>query len=79
MVRELRKAFGEPRHGLVLANGGYVSHEYVVTLSSHPRKDRSPYPAKNHHKTDWYVPPTDERAEGEANIEVCVFPLGGIW
>ena len=73
MVRELRKAFGQPRHGLVLANGGVLTHEYVVVLSSRPQKNHSPYPAEFHHKTDWYTPPFDEKAEGEANIEVCIF------
>jgi hypothetical protein len=77
MVRELRKAFGEPRHGLVLANGGYVTHQNVVILSSRLRKDHSPYPARQHFITDWCVPPTDEKVEGESNIEVCSFPSLG--
>jgi hypothetical protein len=74
MTRELRKAFGEPRHGLVLANGGYVSHEYVVCLSSRPRKDGAGYPERNPlegKEAGWFVPTVDEKAEGEANIEVC--------
>jgi hypothetical protein len=71
VVRELRK--GKARTGLVLANGGVMTHQHVVCLSSRPRKDHSPYPAKNPlpaRTTDWYVPPIATQAEGEATIEV---------
>jgi hypothetical protein len=69
MVRELRK--GKARNGLVLANGGMVTYQYVVCLSNKPRD--SPYPESNPLPDlleDEEVPKVDEKAEGEAVIEV---------
>jgi hypothetical protein len=69
MVRELRK--GRGKNGLVLANGGVVTYEYVVCLSSKPRN--SPFPDRNplpEYVTDEPIPPVDGKAEGEAMIEV---------
>jgi hypothetical protein len=71
MVRELRK--GNGRHGLVLANGGVATYQYVVCLSTQGRNDGSPYPDKNPLPdiiTDVPVPPVDSQAEGEATVEV---------
>ncbi|KAF8855344.1 acetyl-CoA acetyltransferase [Acephala macrosclerotiorum] len=68
MVRELRK--GEVQRGLVLANGGMVTYQYVVCLSSKPRN--SPYPDRNplpELLTEDPAPTIDEKAEGEAVIE----------
>ncbi|KAG4433732.1 hypothetical protein IFR05_010784 [Cadophora sp. M221] len=68
MVRKIRK--GEARKGLVLANGGMVTYQYVVCLSSQPRT--SPYPDRNplpELLEDGHVPEVDENAEGEAVIE----------
>jgi hypothetical protein len=73
IVRELRKGKGKSKHGLVLANGGVVTHQHVVCVSTRPRKDGSPYPENNplpHIITDVPVPAVDARAEGEAVIEV---------
>jgi hypothetical protein len=70
MVRELRK--GKSHYGLVLANGGVVTYQHVVILSSQPRKDGSPYPDKNPIPdviTDVPVPHVAKQAEGEATIE----------
>ncbi|KAG0649422.1 hypothetical protein D0Z07_4488 [Hyphodiscus hymeniophilus] len=70
MTRELRK--GKSRHGLVLANGGMLTHQHVVCLSTQPRKDGSPYPKNNplpHLVEDVFCPPVDEKAEGEAVVE----------
>ena len=70
MTRELRK--GKAKNGLVLANGGMVTHQHVVCLSTEPRKDGSAYPEKNplpHLVEDVYCPPVDERVEGEAVVE----------
>lgn len=67
MTRQLRS--GRAKHGLVLANGGVVTHQHVVCLSTLPRKDGSPYPEKNplpHLIEDVFCPPVDEKAEGEA-------------
>jgi hypothetical protein len=69
MVRELRK--GRGKNGFVLANGGVVTYEYVVCLSSKPRN--SPFPDRNplpEYVADEPIPPVDEKAEGEAVIEV---------
>ena len=71
MVRELRK--GRGKNGLVLANGGVVTYEYVVCLSSKPRN--SPFPDRNplpEYVTDEPIPPIDDKAEGEAVIEVSL-------
>ncbi|KAG4415106.1 hypothetical protein IFR04_011743 [Cadophora malorum] len=68
MVRKLRKR--EAKKGLVLANGGMVTYQYVVCLSSQPRN--SPYPDRNPLPDllkDDPVPPVDDKAEGEAVIE----------
>ncbi|PMD62376.1 acetyl-CoA acetyltransferase [Hyaloscypha bicolor E] len=68
MVRELRK--GKVRNGLVLANGGMVTYQYVVCLSNQPRN--SPYPDINplpNVLDDQRVPTVDEKAEREAVIE----------
>ena len=72
MIRELRKH--EAKNGLVLANGGMVTHQHVVCLSTRPRRDGSPYPERNplpHSVEDVFCPPVDEKAEGEAVVEVC--------
>ena len=69
MVRKLRK--GEAKKGLVLANGGMVTYQYAVCLSSQPRN--SPYPDRNPLPDllkDDPVPEVDDKAEGEAIIEV---------
>lgn len=69
MVRELRK--GTSRNGLVLANGGMVTYQYVVCLSNRPRN--TPYPDRNPLPDlleDEPVPKIDEQADGEAIIEV---------
>jgi len=73
MVRELRK--GKARNGLVLANGGTVTYQYVVCLSNKPRD--SPYPDCNPLPgllDDEPAPTVAEKAEGEATIEVS-FPI----
>lgn len=71
MTRQLRH--GRGKHGLVLANGGVVTYQYAVCLSTRPRKDGSPYPAKNPLpdviKTV-PVPQIEEHPSGEAVIEV---------
>jgi hypothetical protein len=45
MVRQLRS--GRGRNGLILANGGVVTYQHVLCLSSRPRDDKSPYPEEN--------------------------------
>ncbi|KAH7355297.1 hypothetical protein BKA65DRAFT_498097 [Rhexocercosporidium sp. MPI-PUGE-AT-0058] len=68
MVRKMRK--GDAQRGLVLANGGMVTYQYVVCLSTQPRD--SPYPDRNPLPdllNDDPAPEVDEKAEGEAVIE----------
>ncbi|QVM07084.1 hypothetical protein D8B26_001787 [Coccidioides posadasii str. Silveira] len=72
MVHQLRQASGRPHHGLVLANGGVLSYQHVVVLSSQPRKHGSPYPSEKALPdvlTDMDVPVVDSQAEGEAVVE----------
>lgn len=72
MVRQLRQ--GRGKAGLVLANGGLATYQAVICLSRSPRRDGLPYPNANPLPeiiTDVQVPTVDEKAEGEATIEVC--------
>lgn len=71
MTRKLRAGSGT--HGLVLANGGVLTYQHVICLSSRPRADGQHYPARNplpSRLEDNTVPTIDETAEGEAIIEV---------
>lgn len=71
MARKLRA--GNGTHGLVLANGGVLTYQHVICLSSRPRADGRPYPARNplpSRLEDNIVPKIDEAVEGEAVIEV---------
>jgi len=70
-MRELRK--GKSQHGLVLANGGLLTYQYVVCLSSQP--GNSPYPPKTSlpdRLADEPIHDVDEQASGEAIIEVRI-------
>ena len=76
MVRQLRK--GNGKTGLVLANGGVVTYQNVVCLSSSPRQDGSPYPSSAPLPdmiTDVQVPEVINHAEGAATIEVSRDPI----
>jgi hypothetical protein len=77
MVRELRSGNGQ--YGLVLANGGMVTYQYVVCLSSKPGS--LPYPDHNPlpDLLDEPAPQVDEKAKGEAIIEVSCWAFFGIW
>lgn len=71
MVRQLRKGNGQ--NGLVLANGGVVTYQHVVCLSS--RRGSSPYPEHNPLPgvvTDIPVPTIDLQVDGEAIIEASI-------
>jgi hypothetical protein len=75
MTRQLRAKKG--KNGLILANGGVLSYQHVICLSSQPRKggypDRNPLPEVI---TDIPVPEIEGKPEGEAIIEVsCLFFL----
>lgn len=72
MVRQLRQP-GRPHNGLILANGGVVTYQHVIILSSSPRRDGTPYPARDPLPpvlTPDSTPSVDAQAEGEAVIEV---------
>ncbi|CAI6081828.1 unnamed protein product [Clonostachys chloroleuca] len=45
MTRQIRS--GTFQRGLVLANGGVLSHQHALCLSSQPRKGKEVYPRKN--------------------------------
>ncbi|KAF2186796.1 acetyl-CoA acetyltransferase [Zopfia rhizophila CBS 207.26] len=69
MTRALRS--GKGKKGLVLANGGVLSYQHVVVLSSTPRMEGA-YPEKNllpKETTDIPSPQLEFAAEGDAVIE----------
>ena len=71
MVRELRK--GKGQNGLILANGGVLTYQHAICLSTRPRRDLVNYPASNplcRYVTDLPSPSVVFKAEGEAIIEV---------
>jgi len=73
MTRQLRAKKG--KNGLILANGGVLSYQHVIILSSRPRKsaypDRNPLPEVI---TDISVPEIEGKPEGEAVVEVTYQP-----
>lgn len=73
LVRELRtaKTKGEEKKGLVLANGGALTYQHAVVLSSSPRPRGSSYPEQNPlpELLELDVPSMAERAEGEGVVE----------
>ena len=73
MVRKLRTGHG--RNGLILANGGVLTYQHALCLSTGPRRDGSAYPNQNpfpSHVMDIPVPAVTAHAEGEAVVEVSV-------
>lgn len=72
MVRKLRD--GNGRNGLILANGGWLTHQHVVCLSSKPQRGGIAYPEKDPLPavTSSVVPTVDAEAEGDAIIEVSM-------
>jgi hypothetical protein len=71
MARKLRA--GDGTYGLVLANGGVLTYQHVICLSSRPRADGRPYPTQNPLPSileNNTAPTIAEIAEGEAIIEV---------
>ena len=80
MTRQLRqrKSTGIDSNGLILANGGVMTYQHVVILSSRPRKDGSSYPSANPLSASSpkdAAPTIQEEANGEAIIEVCLLPF----
>jgi hypothetical protein len=71
MARKLRAGNGTT--GLILANGGVLTYQHVIFLSSRPRADGQPYPSHNPLPSilETSTPPIiAETAEGDAIIEV---------
>lgn len=70
MTRQLRT--GRGRNGLILANGGTVTYQYVICLSSRPPANGSSYPDNPLPPMveDVAIPEVDAVAEGEAVLEV---------
>ncbi|KAJ9664521.1 hypothetical protein H2198_000172 [Neophaeococcomyces mojaviensis] len=70
IARALRARKG--RNGLVLANGGIMTYQHVVVMSTQPRRDGSPYPERPPLPeviTDIPIPTIETKADGEAIVE----------
>ncbi|KAJ5554713.1 hypothetical protein N7461_003183 [Penicillium sp. DV-2018c] len=69
MTRRLRQGSG--RNGLILANGGVLSYQHAICISSSPPKEGTPYPDSEVLGRGEYdpIPPVDFEAEGPAKIE----------
>ena len=81
MVRKLRT--GHHGNGLILANGGVLTHQHALCVSTRLRRDGSAYPDQNPllcRVADAPVPTVVVRAEGEAVIEVspCCVLIGWV-
>lgn len=75
MVRRLRETGRRPSaaHGLILANGGTLTAENAICLSTRPRQSPTTYPLidtlPSRARND-LPPPVDTQATGDAVIEV---------
>ncbi|KAL3965317.1 hypothetical protein ACCO45_002321 [Purpureocillium lilacinum] len=69
MARVLRTK--KHKNGLILANGGMLTHQHVLCLSAQQRSDGRAYPSRNPLPLilDESSPPFTESAEGPATIE----------
>ncbi|KAG9943696.1 hypothetical protein KCU85_g8465, partial [Aureobasidium melanogenum] len=68
MTRELRK--GTKKTGLVLANGGILTHQNVIILAKQPNNGTVPYADQNPHvEITLPIPSFIEKAQGQATIE----------
>lgn len=68
MTRQLRA--GRGKNGLILCNGGVLTYQHVICLSTSPRT--SPYPTKNplpDHIEDVPAPKIADNPAGDAVIE----------
>lgn len=71
MTRRLRSREGGARNGLVLANGGFLSYQHALCLSSGPRRGGLPYP-DSRGSSGGVVgapAPVEPFAQGEAVVE----------
>ncbi|BAE55574.1 unnamed protein product [Aspergillus oryzae RIB40] len=70
MVRQLRR--GQGRNGLILANGGILTYQHAICLSSRPPSNGIMYPnVQNAHQVaiEVPIPRVTHVAEGDAVIE----------
>ncbi|KAJ5518211.1 Thiolase [Penicillium expansum] len=75
IVRQLRKLGGlpKPSNGLILANGGVLTTENAICLSTHPRRSNDQYPTRDNNQllpASQLTPPISMHGKGEAIIEV---------
>ena len=76
MTRQLRQRKNKSKSskGLILANGGVLTYQHVVVLSSSPREDGSVYPTINPRSAGGKIvdpaPTIAAEAKGPATIEV---------
>jgi hypothetical protein len=71
MSRHIRQK--KSRNGLILANGGMLTYQHVILLSSEPRRDGSSYPEQNplpENLESEPHPDMDMETGGEVVIEV---------
>jgi hypothetical protein len=70
MVRRLRQGAGH--NGLILANGGFLSYQHAICISTQPRGNTDTYPDSRllQFEPSNPIPPIVSEAEGEARIEV---------
>ncbi|KIY00507.1 uncharacterized protein Z520_04192 [Fonsecaea multimorphosa CBS 102226] len=76
MTRQLRK--GKGRHGLILANGGVMTYQHVICLSTTRRRGGSPYPDRDplpEFVTDIPVPKVDGKVEGEQDAVIETYTV----
>ncbi|KAK3116416.1 hypothetical protein LTR53_003209 [Teratosphaeriaceae sp. CCFEE 6253] len=77
MTRQLRQ--GKGKTGLILANGGVITYQHVVCLSTLPRRDNEAYPDHNPLPAtieDVQAPTIAEMADGDATIETYTVEFG---
>ncbi|KAF7562876.1 hypothetical protein G7046_g1224 [Stylonectria norvegica] len=67
MTRQIRR--GSYRNGLVLANGGCLTHHHAICLSSKPRQDLLSAQPSSIPLLQPRAPLVDEKVEGKASIE----------
>lgn len=92
MTRQLRLLYASDnsnhrrKNGLILANGGVLTYQHVIVLSTSPRPNNSPYPESNPLPEELTpevlklshidVPELDEKANGEAVVESYTVEFG---
>ncbi|KAL2699355.1 hypothetical protein AAEP93_009330 [Penicillium crustosum] len=74
MVRQLRKLSGahKPSNGLILANGGVMTSESAISLSTHGRRGNGRYPTRDNREilpASPLPPSISMHGEGEAIVE----------